>query len=167
VISLWDHDAFLTTWCSRFCIVSKLFYIKVGGYVIGLQIAIDTASLNPAKWRAIRLKCGNEKTKARIKKLASVAGEIDDSEADFLARIFKAMSDPCRLKMLILLEEGEICAFEMMVALGRPQSSTSHHLSILKDAGLIKERKDGKWSKYRLSDGAVIEILNQVGLLKA
>jgi len=44
----------------------------------------------------------------------------------------------------------------------RPQSSTSHHLSILKDAGLIKERKDGRWSKFRLSDGALIEMLNLV-----
>jgi len=110
---------------------------------------------------------GDERTRSRIRKLTSAASEIDDQEADAWARIFKAMSDPCRIKMLMLLQEGEICAFEMMVALGRPQSSTSHHLSILKDAGLIKERKDGKWSKYRLSDGAVIEILNQVGLLRA
>jgi DNA-binding transcriptional ArsR family regulator len=130
------------TGVSNFGIVSIQFYINVCGYVIGLQMG------------------GDEKTKARIRRLTSIAGEIDDSKADFLARILKAMSDPCRLKMLMLLEEDEVCAFEMMVALGRPQSSTSHHLSVLKDAGLIKERKDGKWSKYRLSDGAVIEILN-------
>jgi len=47
----------------------------------------------------------------------------------------------------------------------RPQSSTSHHLTILKNAGLTKERKDGRWSRYRLSDGAVIEMLNLVNIL--
>lgn len=120
-----------------------------------------------ASERLIRHLGGDERTRARIRKLTSAVNEMGDQEADARARIFRAMSDPCRLKMLMLLQEGEICAFEMMVALGRPQSSTSHHLSILKDAGLIKERKDGKWSKYRLSDGAVIEILNQVGLLMA
>ena len=75
------------------------------------------------------------------------------------------MADPCRLKILSLLREGELCVCEIMVAVDRPQSSTSHHLSILKDAGLIKERKDGRWSRYRLSEGAVIEMLNLVKLV--
>ncbi|WP_229235130.1 metalloregulator ArsR/SmtB family transcription factor [Candidatus Methanoliparum sp. LAM-1] len=75
------------------------------------------------------------------------------------------MGDPCRLAILKFLREGEYCVCEIMIALNRPQSSISHHLSILKDAGLVKERKDGKWSYYRLSEGAVIEIMNQVKLL--
>jgi DNA-binding transcriptional ArsR family regulator len=82
------------------------------------------------------------------------------------AEIFKALADPCRLKILSLLREGELCACEIMVGVDRPQSSTSHHLSILRDAGLIKERKDGRWSRYRLSEGAVIEMLNLVKLLR-
>jgi len=53
-----------------------------------------------------------------------------------------------------------------MIALDRPQSTTSHHLSILRNAGLIRERKDGRWSRYRLSEGAVIEMLNQVRLIR-
>ena len=84
----------------------------------------------------------------------------------FRSEIFQAMSDPCRLKILTLLKEGELCACEIMIGLDRPQSSTSHHLTILKDAGLIKERKDGRWSRYRLSEGAIIEMLNLVKLMK-
>ncbi|NYT02011.1 MAG: winged helix-turn-helix transcriptional regulator [Methanosarcinales archaeon] len=80
--------------------------------------------------------------------------------------IFRALADPCRLRILKLLQEGEFCVCEIMIALDRPQSSTSHHLSILKSAGLIKERREGKWSLYRLSDGAVIEIINQSRLLE-
>jgi len=76
------------------------------------------------------------------------------------------MSDPCRLKILLLLREGELCGCEIMIGLDRPQSTTSHHLSILKDAGLIRERKDGRWSRYRLSEGAVFEMLNLVKLIE-
>lgn len=107
-----------------------------------------------------------EKAKEKVKKLRALMKKIDADGADLEVDIFKAAADPCRLKILKLLREGELCVCEIMTALDRPQSSTSHHLSILKDAGLIKERKEGKWSRYRLSDGAVIEMLNQARLLK-
>ncbi len=106
------------------------------------------------------------KAKEKVKKLRALMKKIDMDGADAEADIFKAAADPSRIKILRLLREGELCVCEIMTALDRPQSSTSHHLSILRDAGLIKERKDGKWSHYRLSDGAVIEMLNQAKLLK-
>jgi DNA-binding transcriptional ArsR family regulator len=107
-----------------------------------------------------------EKAKDKVKKLRSLMKKIDGEGSGSEADIFKAAADPCRIKILKLLRDGELCVCEIMMALNRPQSTTSHHLSILKDAGLIKERKDGKWSRYRLSDGAVIEMLNQAKLLK-
>jgi DNA-binding transcriptional ArsR family regulator len=107
-----------------------------------------------------------EKAKEKVKKLRRLMEKIDADGADREVEIFRAAADPSRLKILKLLREGELCVCEIMTALDRPQSSTSHHLSILKDAGLIKERKEGKWSHYRLSDGAVIEMLNQARLLK-
>lgn len=107
-----------------------------------------------------------EKAKEKVKKLQALMKKIDADGSDLEVDIFRAAADPCRLKILKLLREGELCVCEIMTALDRPQSSTSHHLSILKDAGLIKERKEGKWSRYRLSDGAVIEMLNQARLLK-
>jgi ArsR family transcriptional regulator len=107
-----------------------------------------------------------EKARDKMKKLRSLMRKIDGENSDSEADIFRAAADPCRIRILKLLREGELCVCEIMMALKRRQSTTSHHLSILKDAGLIKERKDGKWSRYRLSDGAVIEMLNQAKFLK-
>jgi DNA-binding transcriptional ArsR family regulator len=103
-----------------------------------------------------------EGAKKKVKKLRALMKKIDSSEAV----VFKAASDPCRIQILKLLKEGELCVCEIMTALDRPQSTTSHHLSILKEAGLIRERRAGKWSHYRLADGAVIEMLNQAKVLK-
>jgi DNA-binding transcriptional ArsR family regulator len=116
--------------------------------------------------RMTRLIGDAEKAICKVDKLRSITSKLDESDIDREAEIFKAMADPCRLTILSLLREGEMCGCEIMVGVDRPQSSTSHHLSILKDAGLIKERKDGRWSKYRLSEGAVIEMLNLVKLMK-
>ncbi len=113
-----------------------------------------------------RLIGDQDKARARTRKLASLmkAIEIDGPEGE--AEIFKAVSDPCRLRILKLLKEGELCVCEIMTALNKPQSSTSHHLSILREARLVKERRDGKWSYYRLADGAVVEMIKQARALK-
>jgi ArsR family transcriptional regulator len=116
--------------------------------------------------RMARLIGDTERAECKVNKLRLMTHKLDENQIKAEAEIFKAMSDPCRLKILSLLREGELCVCEIMVAVDRPQSSTSHHLSILKDAGLIRERKDGRWSRYRLSEGAVIEMLNLVKLMK-
>lgn len=95
-----------------------------------------------------------------MERLRDSVERIDADKLKREAEIFKAMADPCRLTIIRLLKGGELCVCEIMTALDRPQSSTSHHLAILKDTGLIKERKDGKWSRYRLADGAVLEMMN-------
>lgn len=101
----------------------------------------------------------------RTQKLSSLVNGLDEEAINSETRIFKALADPNRLKILKLLKEGELCACELTIALSNSQSTVSHHLSALKNAGLIKERKEGKWSYFRLSEGAVIEILNQAKLL--
>jgi DNA-binding transcriptional ArsR family regulator len=105
------------------------------------------------------------KAKNTARRLQALTDKIDESELTAEAEVFKAMSDPFRLAILKLLREGELCVCEIMTAFDKPQSSTSHHLSILKRAGLVKERKEGKWSRYRLSEGAVIEMMNLAGLM--
>lgn len=100
-----------------------------------------------------------------MERLRASAEKINADELKREAEVFKAMADPCRLTIIRLLKGGELCVCEIMTALNRPQSSTSHHLIILKDAGLIKERKDGKWSRYRLADGAVLEMMNLAELM--
>ena len=107
-----------------------------------------------------------DKARARTRKLASLMKNIEIEGPEREVDVFKAVADPSRLRILKLLKEGELCVCEIMTALKKPQSSTSHHLSILKEAGLVKERRDGKWSYYRLADGAVIEMLKQASVLK-
>ena len=102
-----------------------------------------------------------DKARTRTKKLSSLMKAIDKAGPEGEVEVFKAASDPCRLRILKLLKEGELCVCEIMTALSKPQSSTSHHLSILREAGLVKERRDGKWSYYRLADGAVNEMIKQ------
>lgn len=116
--------------------------------------------------RMTRLIGDAEKAECKVDRLRFLTSQVDEKEIEAEADIFKAMSDPCRLKILMLLKEGELCVCEIMVALDRPQSTTSHHLSILKEEGLIRERKDGRWSRYRLSEGAIIEMLNLVKLIQ-
>src|SRR5512136_2784212 len=115
--------------------------------------------------RMTRLIGDADKAECKVDKLRSITSKLDEKDIEVQAEIFKAMSDPCRMKILLLLREGELCVCEIMIGLDRPQSTTSHHLSILKNAGLIKERKDGRWSRYRLSEGAVIEMLNLAKLM--
>jgi len=107
-----------------------------------------------------------DKARARTRKLASLMKAIDIESPEGGVEVFKAAADPCRLRILMLLKEGELCVCEIMTALKKPQSSTSHHLSILREAGLVKERRDGKWSYYRLADGAVVEMVKQARALK-
>lgn len=69
-----------------------------------------------------------------------------------LVTIFKALSDETRLRIIKLLEEGELCVCDITAALDMVQPKVSFHLSALKEAGLIKDRKQGRWIHYRLDD---------------
>ncbi len=66
-------------------------------------------------------------------------------------RLFKGLGDETRLRILKMLEPGELCVCEVTEVLGLSQPTVSKHLSILKDAGLILGRKDGRWCHYRLN----------------
>lgn len=71
---------------------------------------------------------------------------------DFI-KVMKALSDPTRVKILKLLEKRMLCVCELQTALQIAQSTTSKHLKILEDAGLVSSKKDGLWVNYVLSDG--------------
>ena len=68
------------------------------------------------------------------------------------ARIFKALGDENRIKILTLLHTGERCACRLQEALNISQPTLSHHMRILLDAGLVSGRKEGKWIHYSLSE---------------
>lgn len=69
-----------------------------------------------------------------------------------LLNIFKALSDETRIRILKLLEEGELCVCDVVAALNMIQPKVSFHLCVLKEAGLIKDRKQGKWIHYSIDD---------------
>jgi len=68
------------------------------------------------------------------------------------SRVFKALSHPTRLKILRLLSVRGMCVCEIMVILNVTQPTTSHHLNILKNMGLVEERREGKWVFYSIAD---------------
>jgi len=68
------------------------------------------------------------------------------------SKIFKALADETRLRILSLLNIREMCVCEIMVALDLTQPTASHHLGILENVGLVKDRKEGKWVFYSLSN---------------
>jgi ArsR family transcriptional regulator len=65
-------------------------------------------------------------------------------------RVFKALSDRTRLRIVRLLMEQELCVCEMMFVLNMAQSRLSHQLRILRDAGLVDDTRDGQWMVYRI-----------------
>jgi ArsR family transcriptional regulator len=69
-----------------------------------------------------------------------------------LLSVFKALSDETRLRIVKLLENGELCVCHMVAAVDMSQSRISFHLKILKEAGLVKDRREGKWMHYRLNE---------------
>lgn len=69
-----------------------------------------------------------------------------------LANIFKALSDETRLRIVKLLDKGELCVCDIVAALDLAQPKVSFHLGVLKDAALIKDRKQGRWIHYRLDE---------------
>ena len=81
-----------------------------------------------------------------------------------LATIFKALSDETRLRIIKLLEQGELCVCDITAALDMVQPKVSFHLSALKEAGLIKDRKSGKWIHYSLSDSDLFKRMLMVSV---
>jgi ArsR family transcriptional regulator len=79
------------------------------------------------------------------------------------AQILKALAHPSRLLMIEIMHEGgDICVFELVEIIGSDQSTVSKHLGILKQAGLVTDRKDGQRSYYRLVATDVAELLDSV-----
>ncbi len=79
---------------------------------------------------------------------------------------FKALSDPTRRRIIELLREGKMTAGEIVDSFHITGASISHHLSILKNAGLVTDEKQGKYVYYELNLSVVEEILSWLASLK-
>lgn len=73
---------------------------------------------------------------------------------DRLERLFKALGDRTRLRILALLAAGEVCVCNVHESLGLPQPTVSRHLAYLRRSGLVETRRDGVWIHYRLAPPA-------------
>lgn len=75
-----------------------------------------------------------------------------------LVQVFRALGHPARVRIMAMLRTGELCACQITAVLDLAPSTVSAHLSDLRRAGLIAERKDGRWIYYRLATQDVQEI---------
>jgi ArsR family transcriptional regulator len=79
------------------------------------------------------------------------------------AKLFHALSDPTRLEILERLRGGERCVCDLQGALDAAQSRLSFHLRTLRDAGLVSDRKEGRWVYYALRPEAIDEMARALG----
>ncbi len=94
--------------------------------------------------------------KKTLEKIPNLEGLENRSE------IFKAISDSTRLKILYLLQDGELCVCEIINVLEKPQSTISHHLNVLKKAGFIQGRKEGLWIHYQLTNPDLLDLIDNL-----
>lgn len=84
----------------------------------------------------------------------------DESMPEKQEGVLSALAHADRIRILSILREGECCVCELQAALDAPQSTVASHLRTLRDAGIVKTRKDGKWTLYRIGDTAAVQILD-------
>ncbi len=77
------------------------------------------------------------------------------AQLDHATTWFHALSDPTRLEIVVLLSHGERCVCELQEALAAAQSRLSFHLGVLKDAGVVTDRREGRWVYYALNRDAL------------
>lgn len=92
----------------------------------------------------------------------SVQGKMPKEEKLYdLAELFKVFGDSTRIKILWALAESEMCVCDIAALFNMTQSAISHQLRVLKQARLVKNRKEGKVVYYSLDDNHVLQIFNQ------
>ena len=89
----------------------------------------------------------------------------DDAAAGELARVFKALGDPARVKILsMLLNSDEVCACDVSAGIGKSAATTSHHLKQLREVGLVTGEKRGTWVWYRIVPERLTAVQNALAV---
>jgi ArsR family transcriptional regulator len=73
---------------------------------------------------------------------------------DELAQLYKALSEETRIRIMLLLMEGELCVCDIQAVLDEPQSKISRHLAYLKHSGLVRSKRVGVWMHYLIKESA-------------
>lgn len=85
-------------------------------------------------------------------------GVLQPDEAERIAKTFKALGDPTRVRLLSLIaasDGGEACICDLTDPVGLSQPTVSHHMKLLTDAGLVTREQRGKWAYYAVVDDAL------------
>ncbi len=77
-------------------------------------------------------------------------------------RLFGAVGDTSRMKILLLLSKREMCVCELESALGLPQPTISHHLGVLEQADLLRRSRQGKFVFYQVVDSPMLDVLKSL-----
>jgi ArsR family transcriptional regulator len=94
--------------------------------------------------------------------IMSLPHPLSEELADLIARRFRALGDPLRVRILDLLRDQEMSVTTLTERLGAGQQNVSKHLSVLADAGMLARRKDGTHTYYRVADDAVFALCEQI-----
>lgn len=87
-----------------------------------------------------------------------VTSALTDVDAERLAKVFKALGDPTRVKLLSLIAAStgaEACICDLTEPVGLSQGTVSHHMKLLSDAGLVVREQRGKWAYFAIAEGAL------------
>jgi ArsR family transcriptional regulator len=86
--------------------------------------------------------------------------DVDRAKAERMAEIAKAVADPVRLQLVDLLRghAGKVCVCELVPLFDLSQSTISHHLKVLRDAGVVASERQGLWSYYYVVPGVLDEL---------
>jgi ArsR family transcriptional regulator len=84
-----------------------------------------------------------------------------------ITKLFRALGDETRVRIVALLTHGELCVCHIEAALGLSQPNVSRQLSVLRSAGIVAPRREGNWVYYRLADQSEQECRRVLGAIKA
>ena len=87
---------------------------------------------------------------------------LSDEVVELIARRFRVMADPTRIKLLDRLRAGEASVQELTESVGSTQQNVSKHLGVLADAGIVARRKDRNFTRYRVIDEGIFRLCEDV-----
>jgi DNA-binding transcriptional ArsR family regulator len=92
----------------------------------------------------------------------SIPRPLPDDLVELIARRFRVLGEPMRIKLLDRLRDGAASVAELQEATGASQQNISKHLGVLLQAGVVVRRKEGNFSRYEIADDSVFELCEQV-----
>jgi DNA-binding transcriptional ArsR family regulator len=92
----------------------------------------------------------------------TVSHPLPDDLVELIARRFRALSEPTRIKLLDRLREGEATVLELTELIGTTQQNVSKHLGVLQQSGIVARRKHGNFAYYRIVDEGVLSLCEAV-----